>query len=111
MGAIDEPSPVTSVVTPWVILLAARSSTRTLNSDWPSMSMKPGDTTRLRASIVDFAWRPANWPIAVMRSPVIPTSPRYHGAPVPSTMRPPVMRTSKASAGLGAVTDAGVVVD
>ncbi len=50
-GAIDEPSPVISVVIPCVILLAARGSTSTLNSDWPSMSMKPGATTRFEASM------------------------------------------------------------
>ena len=32
-------------------LLAARLSTSRLNSDWPSMSMKPGETTRFVASI------------------------------------------------------------
>ena len=54
-GAIEEPSPVTSVVMPWVILDAARLSTSTLYSDWPSRSMKPGVRTRPFASIVRLA--------------------------------------------------------
>ncbi len=41
---MELPSPVSSVVIPWETLLAARLSTRTLYSDWPSMSMKPGAT-------------------------------------------------------------------
>src|SRR6266545_4335860 len=55
IGAIDSPSPVTSVVMPWVILDAARPSTRTLYSDCPSRSMNPGATTRPDASIVRLA--------------------------------------------------------
>src|SRR6202521_4958027 len=50
-GAIELPSPVISVVIPWVILLAARLSTRTLYSDCPSMSMKPGVITSREASM------------------------------------------------------------
>jgi hypothetical protein len=73
-GAIEPPSPVISVVTPCVILLAARGSTRTLNSDCPSMSMKPGATTRFDASIVVVALRPSSSPIAEMRSPLMPMS-------------------------------------
>ena len=45
-GAMDLPSPVISVVMPCVIFDAARPSTSTKSSDWPSMSMKPGATTR-----------------------------------------------------------------
>ena len=41
---MELPSPVISVVTPCVIFEAARLSASTLNSDWPSMSMKPGAT-------------------------------------------------------------------
>ena len=58
IGAIDVPSPVTSVVTPCMILLAARLSTRTLNSDWPSRSMNPGATTSPAASMRVFAVAP-----------------------------------------------------
>jgi hypothetical protein len=65
-GAIDVPSPVTSVVTPWRILLAARPSTRWLNSDWPRRSMNPGATTRLVASIVVAAVAPPSAPRAVI---------------------------------------------
>ena len=38
-----------------------------------------------------FAAAPLRSPIAAIRSPLTPTSPRNHGAPVPSTMRPPAM--------------------
>ena len=93
-GAIEVPSPVISVVTPCMIFDAARPSTRTLNSDWPSMSMNPGATTSPDASIVWRAGRPASRPIAAIRSPVMAMSPSNQGAPVPSTMRPPVIRTS-----------------
>ena len=53
-GAADAPrcvklaSPVSSVVMPCMILLATRLSRSTQYSDWPSMSMKPGATTRPR---------------------------------------------------------------
>jgi hypothetical protein len=94
-GAIEEPSPVTSVVTPWRTLLAARLSTSTLNSDWPRRSMNPGATTRLVASIVLAALTEPSEPTAAMRSATIPTSPRNQGLPVPSTMRPLEMSRSK----------------
>jgi hypothetical protein len=55
IGAMEPPSPVTSVVTPIITLLIARGSMRTFCSDCPSMSMKPGATTSPRASIVRFA--------------------------------------------------------
>ena len=59
--------------------------------------MNPGATTRFGASIVVVGRRVRpSAPIAVMRSPTMPTSPRNHGAPVPSTMRPLVMTTSNA---------------
>ena len=100
-GAIDVPSPVTSVVTPCMILLAARLSTRTLNSDWPSMSMKPGATTSPDASMRVRAIAFERSPIAAIRSPETPTSPGYQGAPVPSTIRPPAMITSYEAAASG----------
>ena len=77
------PSPVISVVTPCMIFDAARPSTRTLNSDCPSMSMKPGATTRPVASTVWRAGRPARSPMAAMRSPAmreIGLQPRRAGA-------------------------------
>src|SRR5579863_5061178 len=68
-----------------------------VNSDWPSMSMKPGATTIPCASIVFFADAPARFPIAAMRPSRMPTSPEYHGEPVPSMMWPWRMTTSNAS--------------
>src|SRR5207248_8377489 len=56
--------------------------------------MKPGAITRLEASTVDAAPRSEATPTAAIRSPAIATSPRYHGAPVPSTIRPFVITTS-----------------
>ena len=106
-GAIDTPSPVISVVMPWVILLAARLSTSTLNSDWPSRSMKPGATTSPAASMRVVAWASASRPIAVIRSAVMPTSPRNQGAPVPSTIRPLAMTTSKRVGCAVAAAEAG----
>src|SRR5689334_17919956 len=49
--------------------------------------------------------------MAAMRSPMMPTSPRNHGAPVPSTMRPLVIKTSNAcgAADAGDAGDAGDV--
>src|SRR5438132_251646 len=50
IGAMETPSPVTSVVIPCVIFEAARRSTSAKYSDWPRRSMKPGVTTRSFAS-------------------------------------------------------------
>lgn len=61
------------------------------------MSMKPGATTRPDASIRSRVRAPSSPPGGVMRamrSPRMATSPRYHGLPDPSTIRPPVMTTS-----------------
>jgi hypothetical protein len=75
------------------------------------MSINPGATTRFAASMVCAAWRPASCPISTIRSPVMPTSARNHGAPVPSTTRPPVINTSNVVAGeagdAGAAGEAG----
>jgi hypothetical protein len=89
IGAIEAPSPVTSVVIPWVIFDAARPSTSTLYSDWPSRSMKPGAITRPVASTTRFALAPSSRPMAAMRPSRTATSAANHGAPVPSTTRPP----------------------
>ena len=93
-GAIEAPSPVTSVVMPCVIFEAARLSTRTLYSDCPSRSMKPGTTSIPFASIVRFAGRPARAPTATIFPSRTPTSPANQGAPLPSTTRPPVKSRS-----------------
>ncbi len=60
--------------------------------------MKPGATTRFVASIVRFAERPASLPadwIAAMRPSATQTSARNQGAPVPSTILPPVISRSQ----------------
>ncbi len=93
-GAMDLPSPVISVVTPCVIFEAARPSTSTKSSDWPSMSMKPGATTSPVTSTRVVAAARLRSPMATMRSPVMARSARTHGAPVPSTRRPPARTTS-----------------
>src|SRR5262245_12780960 len=97
------PSPVISVVMPCVILLAARLSTSTLYSDWPSMSMKPGAITSFDASMRRLAVASLSAPTATIRSPATQTSARNQGAPVPSTMRPPA--NSRSQLGGAAVTD------
>src|SRR5579862_858130 len=84
---MEVPSPVISVVTPWVILLAARLSTSTLNSDWPCTSINPGATTSPFTSTRFFADALPKSPMAPIRSPLMPRSPATHGAPVPSIMR------------------------
>ena len=48
--------------------------------------MKPGATTSPAASIRVAAVAAVKSPIAAMRSPLMPTSARNHGAPVPSTI-------------------------
>ena len=68
-GAIEAPSPVISVVMPCDNLLSERLSTSRAISDWPSMSIKPGETTRPEASIVRLALAPARLPMAAIRSP------------------------------------------
>ncbi len=88
-GATEPPSPVSSVVIPWVILLRTCGSTRTVISDWPSRSMKPGATTSPLASMVRRARAFGRVPTAAIRSPRIARSPLNQGLPEPSTIRPP----------------------
>ncbi len=57
--------------------------------------MKPGATTCPVASMRVVARAADRLPMAAMRSPVMPTSARNHGAPVPSTTRPLAITTSK----------------
>ena len=65
-GAIDSPSPVTSVVIPCRIFDSTRLSTRRFSSDWPSMSMKPGVTYFPVASTRRFAEAFSSFPIAAI---------------------------------------------
>src|SRR6476661_6315570 len=94
-GATDPPSPVISVVMPWKIFDGRCGATMIVNSDCPSMSMKPGATTRPWASIVRLADAPARRPIAAIRPSRMPTSAAYQGEPVPSITWPLTMTTSK----------------
>src|SRR4029078_2390770 len=98
IGAAELPSPVISVVMPWRIFDSTRLSTRRLSSDWPSMSMKPGATYFPPASTRRFAEAFSRLPTATILSPRTPTSARNHGAPVPSTTRPPATIRSSAAA-------------
>src|SRR3954471_13929624 len=67
--------------------------------------MKPGETTLSCASIVFAAETFERSPMETIVSPRTPTSPRYHGAPVPSMMRP-LMIFKSSMAGFGAVAQA-----
>jgi hypothetical protein len=94
-GAAELPSPVTSVVIPWKIFDGTRGFTSIVISDCPSMSMNPGATTLPCASIVSLRGASCRLPMAAMRPARIPTSPEYHGEPVPSTICPLTMTMSK----------------
>jgi hypothetical protein len=58
--------------------------------------MNPGATTSPCASIVRALAASRRLPMAAILPSRIPTSPEYHGEPVPSMMWPLVMTTSKA---------------
>ena len=77
-----------SDVIPWESLLNARLSMSSEYSDWPSISMKPGETTRPEALMTFFACAFTRLPIAAMRSPRIAMSPETHGLPEPSMIWP-----------------------
>lgn len=92
------PSALTiSVVTPCVSLLAAVR--RPVGVAWLWMLMKPGATYNPVASTSVVARAPDRSPTRVIVSPVMPTSARCRGAPVPSNTVPPRMTTSKAGGG------------
>jgi hypothetical protein len=76
-----------------------------VSSDWPSISINPGATTRPAASIVCRAGQEVfgassgqRTPMAAMRPSRTPTSPVYQGEPVPSTTCPLRMIRSKVAA-------------
>ena len=107
MGAMEPPSPVTSVVMPCRIFDSTRLSIRSTASDCPSMSMKPGATTMPLASTRRLAEAEDRSPMAAMRSPLTPRSARNQAAPVPSTMRPcSTTRSSSARGGARAAAGA-----
>src|SRR5689334_2385373 len=76
-------------------MLWASPSSITVSSEWLCISMKPGATTRPRASIDRAAVRSPSRPMAAIFPPRMPTSATNDGLPVPSTMRPSRMRMSK----------------
>ena len=97
-GAAETPSPQLIVVIPCASRLAAVAGDSSMGEAvCPIMSMKPGATTSPVASITRSAGSLIR-PIRTIFPSRIPTSATYHGAPVPSTMRPPLMRTSNRSA-------------
>src|SRR5919108_5814759 len=93
--------PAISVVTPILSVLSAPRLASRLQSECEWQSMKPGATTRPAASITRLAAADARSPMAAMRSPATPRSARTHGAPLPSTIRPPRITTSSIMALLG----------
>ena len=97
-GATEPLSPITSVVTPWRILLSALPSTSSEKSECECGSMKPGASALPPASIVRAAG-PETRPTPVMRPSRTATEPVTDGPPVPSMIRALVMRRSKGRAG------------
>ena len=93
-GPIDVPSPKISSVTPWRISPSERPSAISDSFAHDSMLMKPGATARPSALTSIKAEADPRSPIAVTRSPRMPTSARTPGAPVPSYTRPRRMITS-----------------
>ena len=89
--------PTTSLVTPCRRVLAQSRLASRLQSEWEWQSIKPGATTIPLASTTVAAEAPERSPRASMRWPMIPTSARTQGAPLPSTTRPPRMTTSNIS--------------
>ena len=74
--------PATTVVTPWYEEGLSSGSQKTWASKWVWMSMKPGATAQPEASS---SRAPVRWgPIASMTPPVMATSARWPGPPVPS---------------------------
>ncbi len=96
-GAGVQLSPMTSVVTRWVILDRLHPSRISGMMEWLWMSMKPGHTTIPAASTSSRAFPAGMRPggaMSAIRSPCKATSPWYQGLPVPSTTRAPRIKTS-----------------
>jgi len=81
---MDQPSPMTSSVTPWRISLCDRPSSISDSFDQLIMLMKPGATAKPSASITLGAPAFPTSPTTAMRSPRIATSPTLGGRPLPS---------------------------
>jgi hypothetical protein len=89
-----EPSPKTSSVTPCFSSPSDRPSAISDRSEWLSMLMKPGATTKPVASTTVGAFAFDSCPTAAIRSPWMATSLITPGDPLPSTIVPPRMMTS-----------------
>ena len=83
-GPIELPSPKISSVTPWRMSPCDRPSASSDSVAHESMLMKPGATARPAASMVVLAVSAERSPTRSMRSPLMPTSARRPGDPVPS---------------------------
>lgn len=84
-GAAEAPQfPMTSVVTPCLILLSARGFTRRERSEWLCMSMKPGATARPLTLSLRSARSFLSLPIRAILFPWIPMSALKRLRPVPS---------------------------
>ena len=92
-GATEPDSPITSVVTPWRILLWPLPSVISVMSEWLCRSMKPGATVRPLASMVRVAV-PVTSPTAAIFPPLIAIDPLRGAPPLPSTIRALVISTS-----------------
>ena len=79
--------PVTTVVTPWLILHSISGSLSSARSSWVWVSMKPGASARLCAAISRAPFSCDRSPIATIRSSFTARSPRFAGAPLPSIRR------------------------
>jgi hypothetical protein len=77
----------------WVVNRLAREEPKSVKQ-LITAAMKPGETTRSGTVRTSRAWTPSSRPISAIRSPWIATSPRNHGFPIPSTIRPPLIRRS-----------------
>ncbi len=85
-GPIDQPSPITWVVTPWVSSDIPRLSMSRLEYEWLNMFTKPGATASPVASstVPDSSASPALGPISTMRSPATHTLAATPSEPEPS---------------------------
>jgi len=95
-GAAELPHcPMTSVVTPCLILLSALALASRALSECEWASINPGDTTRPDASIVFPASASVRSPMTAICPSLIPMSALNHGPPVPLiTLPPPIMMSN-----------------
>ena len=87
-GPSDQPSPITSSVTPCLISLCDRPSSISDLSAQLSIFINPGATAFPPASISVIPWAFLRLPTAAMVSPFIARSPLYDAEPDPSQTSP-----------------------